>query len=294
MLARPLWRWPSSCRCLSRCASGSSTSVACSTRRSSSLQAAREGVRLAALAGGSGYSAADVSTRVAQAAPNPGFGGSGATVSTAPTMCSTSSGRDRRRHRERDVPVHGDFVPRWRRDAAAEGGHAMRWMTRRRRDRGAAALIVTMLFSSGVCIGCAALTVDVGQLYSERRQLQNGADAAALSLAKVCASAGTCSYAGADAVALGGSRISTLNNANAKDNYAAFNATFNAAYDNGLCGRATTLPNCVAPNGSLARLPSAAVLAHRRTGRSPTSRCTTSPRPTARETTSCRRPSAKR
>jgi Flp pilus assembly protein TadG len=55
-------------------------------------QAAREGVRLAALAGGSGYSAADVSTRVAQAAPNPGFGGSGATVSPAPTMCSTSSG----------------------------------------------------------------------------------------------------------------------------------------------------------------------------------------------------------
>jgi Flp pilus assembly protein TadG len=55
-------------------------------------QAAREGVRLAALAGGSGYSTADVAARVAQAAPNPGFGGSGATVSPAPVMCSTSAG----------------------------------------------------------------------------------------------------------------------------------------------------------------------------------------------------------
>jgi hypothetical protein len=128
-------------------------------------------------------------------------------------------------------------------------------MTRRRRDRGAAALIVTLLFSSGVLLGCAALTVDVGQLYSERRQLQNGADAAALSLAKVCATSGTCSYAGADAAALGNNRISLLNNANAKDDYAAFNAAFNVTYDNGLCGRATTLPNCAAPNGTLLDCP---------------------------------------
>ena len=55
-------------------------------------QAAREGVRLAALAGGSGYSTADVSARVAQAAPNPGFGGTGASVSPAPVMCTTLSG----------------------------------------------------------------------------------------------------------------------------------------------------------------------------------------------------------
>jgi hypothetical protein len=128
-------------------------------------------------------------------------------------------------------------------------------MTRRRRDRGAAALIVTLLFSSGVLIGCAALTVDVGQLYSERRQLQNGADAAALSLAKVCASGGTCSFVGADAVALGNNRISLLNNANAKDNYAGFNAAFNPTYDDGICGRATPLPNCAAPNGSLLDCP---------------------------------------
>jgi Flp pilus assembly protein TadG len=55
-------------------------------------QAAREGVRLAALAAGSGYSAADVTARVGQAAPNPGFGGTAASVSPAPVMCSTLSG----------------------------------------------------------------------------------------------------------------------------------------------------------------------------------------------------------
>lgn len=55
-------------------------------------QASREGVRLAALAAGAGYSSADIASRVAQAAPNPGFGGSGATVSPSPVMCSTMSG----------------------------------------------------------------------------------------------------------------------------------------------------------------------------------------------------------
>ncbi|MEP6648391.1 MAG: TadE/TadG family type IV pilus assembly protein [Lapillicoccus sp.] len=54
-------------------------------------QAAREGVRLAALAGGSGYSAADVSARVAQAAPNPGFGGTAASVSPAPVLCAATA-----------------------------------------------------------------------------------------------------------------------------------------------------------------------------------------------------------
>ncbi len=110
----------------------------------------------------------------------------------------------------------------------------MRGLDRRRRDRGAVALIVTVLFAGGVLMGVAALTVDVGQLYSERRQLQNGADAAALSLAKVCATGGTCSYAGANALALGANRISNLNNVNARDDYAGFNAAFNGTYDNGL------------------------------------------------------------
>ena len=54
-------------------------------------QAAREGVRLAALAGGGAYSTADVNARVAQAAPNPGFGGTPASVSPAPVMCPTNA-----------------------------------------------------------------------------------------------------------------------------------------------------------------------------------------------------------
>jgi hypothetical protein len=38
----------------------------------------------------------------------------------------------------------------------------MRRLTRQRRDRGAAALIVCMLFVTGTLFGCAALTVDLG------------------------------------------------------------------------------------------------------------------------------------
>ena len=52
-------------------------------------QAAREGVRLAAL-GGSGYTAAQVVTRAQSAAPDPGFTGAAITVD-APAMCSSAS-----------------------------------------------------------------------------------------------------------------------------------------------------------------------------------------------------------
>jgi hypothetical protein len=62
-------------------------------------------------------------------------------------------------------------------------------------DRGAAALLVAVLLSSGVLLGMAALSVDVGQLYAERRQVQNGADAAALAVAVGCAVSTTCTSA---------------------------------------------------------------------------------------------------
>jgi len=55
-----------------------------------------------------------------------------------------------------------------------------------RGDRGAVAIIVAMLFGFGVMIGAAALTIDVGRINLDRRQLQNGADAAALSAAQDC------------------------------------------------------------------------------------------------------------
>src|SRR5947208_3628329 len=63
---------------------------------------------------------------------------------------------------------------------------------RRGHDRGAVAGLVAVLLSTGVLLGMAALSVDVGQLYAERRQVQNGADAAALAVAVSCAASTTC------------------------------------------------------------------------------------------------------
>ena len=53
-------------------------------------------------------------------------------------------------------------------------------------DRGAIA-VLTAIVGSVVLLACAAFAVDVGTLYSERRQLQNGADAAAIGIAQSCA-----------------------------------------------------------------------------------------------------------
>jgi hypothetical protein len=58
-------------------------------------------------------------------------------------------------------------------------------------ERGAVAVLIAVLIGGGVLTGMGALVIDVGQLYAERAQLQNGADAAALAVAKSCA-AGTC------------------------------------------------------------------------------------------------------
>jgi hypothetical protein len=57
----------------------------------------------------------------------------------------------------------------------------------RRDERGAVAAIVAILLSAGVLTGMLALVLDVGQIYQERAELQNGADAAALGVAKSCA-----------------------------------------------------------------------------------------------------------
>jgi hypothetical protein len=57
----------------------------------------------------------------------------------------------------------------------------------RRDERGAVAAVVAILIGGGVLTGICALVFDVGQIYQERAELQNGADAAALAVAKSCA-----------------------------------------------------------------------------------------------------------
>lgn len=54
-------------------------------------------------------------------------------------------------------------------------------------DRGAVGVLVGVLVGGGVLLGMGALVIDVGEMYVERAQLQNGADAAALAVAKSCA-----------------------------------------------------------------------------------------------------------
>ena len=54
-----------------------------------------------------------------------------------------------------------------------------------RDERGASAVIVALLMVA--LLGFAAISVDVGKLYWEKAQLQNGADTAAISIANACA-----------------------------------------------------------------------------------------------------------
>jgi hypothetical protein len=63
-------------------------------------------------------------------------------------------------------------------------------MKRLRSERGATAVIVGILLVP--LTGCLAIALDVGALYVERGQLQNGADAAALAIAQECAEDGKC------------------------------------------------------------------------------------------------------
>jgi len=57
---------------------------------------------------------------------------------------------------------------------------------RRGGESGAVATLVAIFFGTGVLLGLGALVIDTGSLLYERRQLQSGADAAALAIAKTC------------------------------------------------------------------------------------------------------------
>ena len=78
---------------------------------------------------------------------------------------------------------------------------------RHRDERGATLLIVAIL--TVVILGMTALVVDLGALHQERRELQNGADAAALAVARDCID-GDCKT--------GAAAAATYANANAGDN----------------------------------------------------------------------------
>ncbi len=62
--------------------------------------------------------------------------------------------------------------------------------TRRGDDEGM--ILVWVGLSMAVLLGVGALTIDLGALYLEKRQLQNGADAAALAIAFNCAKGDSC------------------------------------------------------------------------------------------------------
>ncbi|MCA1694159.1 MAG: pilus assembly protein [Actinobacteria bacterium] len=78
----------------------------------------------------------------------------------------------------------------------------MRCMTRGRGDERGAILVLAAALTI-VAIGMAALVIDVGAILDEKRQLQNGADAAALSVARSCARGEACTQASADALSAG-------------------------------------------------------------------------------------------
>src|SRR6476469_520832 len=58
------------------------------------------------------------------------------------------------------------------------------------KQRGASGVLVAVMML--VLIGAGALAVDTGQIYAERAQLQNAADAGAMAAAQQCHKAGGC------------------------------------------------------------------------------------------------------
>lgn len=103
-------------------------------------------------------------------------------------------------------------------------------------DRGAVAVLVAVLLGAGVLLGFTALAIDVGKIYVERAELQNGADAGALAVAKSCALTATCETDSAD----------TYANDNAKDD---------ASNVDLVCGVGEGLSACPASGGKLVECP---------------------------------------
>ncbi|MFM6973650.1 MAG: pilus assembly protein TadG-related protein [Agromyces sp.] len=128
----------------------------------------------------------------------------------------------------------------------------MRRLIRLKEERGATAVLVAVLMVPLLCFG--ALAIDVGQVYAERRQLQNGADAAALAIAQTCSQAAT-ACSSTDAPAMKSTYADPLANANANDNAATVNSVtldqLNKSVDvevqTKTSGGASALTNILAP-----------------------------------------------
>lgn len=112
-----------------------------------------------------------------------------------------------------------------------------RFSALRRRDRGAVTVLVSMLLGGGVVLPMAALVVDVGSIYVESEELQTGADAAAMAVAKECA-AGRCTTSDLTAQL---TRATSSAGANAKDGHTAVSE---------LCGKWAGLPACTTPTST--------------------------------------------
>jgi hypothetical protein len=117
-------------------------------------------------------------------------------------------------------------------------------------EKGAVATLVAVLFGGGVVLGMAAMSIDVGSVLWERRQVQNAADASAMALAQTCAESPTRCTATDPTTQ---STLTALNNVNNyKDDAGGFNMDDYAA---GLCGHALSSPaNLTDCNGNAPNL----------------------------------------
>ena len=118
-------------------------------------------------------------------------------------------------------------------------------------ERGGVAMIVAVFLAGGVLLGAGALAVDVGNMMFERRQQQNGADAAAFLLAQKC-EANPAACADTSAVR---TTLDAISDQNANDRASQLSPKTDAT--NGICGSrlpsGAVLPGC-ASNSSDANL----------------------------------------
>jgi len=110
-------------------------------------------------------------------------------------------------------------------------------------DRGAVAAIVAVVVGAFVLTGVAALTIDAGSLYAERRVVQNAADAASLALAHACAVGDTvrCSATAPATLA----DLTTLANLNSPDGLTDIESVCGSVAPFASCGTLPTDPGLV-------------------------------------------------